>query len=196
MNATNAIALKEWAVVCAALAAGRQTVLLRTGGIAEGPDGFQVEHPEFWLLPTRFHQSADELADDAASLLETAKQWQFPAGLLRLGLYARVEDVQRITDVTLLSCLDGQHILSAETIRSRFAYRDPGLFVMTVRVFRRTSPFEVFDAPEYAGCHSWVQLTASLSTEDLQPVIPADQFSEWAEQIRLLLQGDGSADHA
>ncbi len=47
-------AFKEWAAVCAALSAGRQTVILRKGGIAEGPGGFQPEHGEFWLLPTRF----------------------------------------------------------------------------------------------------------------------------------------------
>ncbi len=52
-----AMALKEWAAVCQALAVGRQTILLRKGGIAEGPGGFRAEHDAFWLLPTYFHEA-------------------------------------------------------------------------------------------------------------------------------------------
>ena len=55
------IAFKEWAAVCAALAAGRQTIILRKGGIAEGPAGFVPQHGQFWLLPTRFHQRPEKL---------------------------------------------------------------------------------------------------------------------------------------
>ena len=58
MLAENNIAFKEWAVVCAALASGRQTIILPKGGIDEGREGFRVKHREFWLLPTRFHQDA------------------------------------------------------------------------------------------------------------------------------------------
>jgi hypothetical protein len=38
------VALKEWAVICQALAEGRQTILLRKGGIAEPGGAFRVEH--------------------------------------------------------------------------------------------------------------------------------------------------------
>ena len=34
---TCSIAFKEWAGVCAALAEGRQSLIVRKGGIAEGP---------------------------------------------------------------------------------------------------------------------------------------------------------------
>jgi len=49
------IAFKEWDVVCNAIGAGRQTVILRKGGIHEGREGFAWEHEEFVLFPTRFH---------------------------------------------------------------------------------------------------------------------------------------------
>ncbi|RPJ57922.1 MAG: DUF1802 family protein, partial [Acidobacteria bacterium] len=35
-------ALKEWAVVCRALAAGRQVLAIRKGGILEVKPGFEV----------------------------------------------------------------------------------------------------------------------------------------------------------
>jgi hypothetical protein len=46
------LASKEWAVICRELAAGRQMVLLRKGGIREPAKGFGVEHREFFLFPT------------------------------------------------------------------------------------------------------------------------------------------------
>jgi hypothetical protein len=52
----NRFAFKEWAAVCTALAAGKQSLIVRKGGIHEGRDGFRVEHGEFWLYPTQFHQ--------------------------------------------------------------------------------------------------------------------------------------------
>jgi hypothetical protein len=42
------MAFKEWAVVCEALGSGRQSVILRKGGIAEGREGFAFLHREFF----------------------------------------------------------------------------------------------------------------------------------------------------
>jgi len=68
MKPTSNIAFKEWAVLCAALGAGRQTIILRKGGIDEGREGFRVKHDEFWLLPTQFHQEPSQLTPDAQPL--------------------------------------------------------------------------------------------------------------------------------
>ena len=68
-----AVAFKEWAAVCAALAAGRQALILRKGGIAEGPGGFRPEHDRFWLLPTRFHERPDKLQPDDAGFFDQAQ---------------------------------------------------------------------------------------------------------------------------
>mgnify|MGYP003343766761 CR=1 FL=1 len=56
-----AVAFKEWAVICAELAAGRQSVILRKGGISEGAGGFRVEHPAFLLFPTLYHQQREKV---------------------------------------------------------------------------------------------------------------------------------------
>ena len=57
------VAFKEWAGVCDALIEGRQTVIIRKGGISEtaGPGEFDLEHPEFWLYPTWVHQAEQGL---------------------------------------------------------------------------------------------------------------------------------------
>ena len=50
------VGFKEWALVCAALGEGRQSVIIRKGGLAEGRDGFVFLHREFFLFPTFFHE--------------------------------------------------------------------------------------------------------------------------------------------
>ena len=176
MLTENRWALKEWAVVCAALAQGRQTLMLRKGGIAEGPGGFRVEHPEFWLVPTRFHQSAAELQADAASLVAAAAALMPPPDRLRLPLYAQVVDVRRIDVEAELDELIPQQVLSAPTIRDRFHYRQPGLWALLLRVYRVTPPPEIPDRAEYAGCHSWVELESPLAVPPLTPVLGDDEF--------------------
>src|SRR3954454_16300490 len=59
------VALKEWATVCHALETGRQTVLLRKGGIYEAAGEFEVENREFLLFPTYLHQNLKMLKPDA-----------------------------------------------------------------------------------------------------------------------------------
>jgi hypothetical protein len=182
----NRFALKEWAAVCAALESGRQTVLLRKGGIEEGPDGFRPEHNEFWLLPTRFHQSADELTPAGAALLHEVEAAQPPAGTLRLDLYGCVTDVLRIEKESDLAALEGLHILSEETVRDRFHYRTPGLWVLAARIFRRTDPFELTESPHIAGCRSWVDLRNKLPTAGLKPVLADAEFVEAVGPLRAL----------
>ena len=91
MQSANRFAFKEWAAVCEALATGRQSLILRKGGIHEGREGFRVEHREFWLFPTHFHLRPDDLVPSAASLLERASSQAPPDGLVRLGVYAEVD---------------------------------------------------------------------------------------------------------
>src|SRR3982751_3462271 len=57
------IGFKEWAVVCEALGQGRQSVILRKGGIAEGQEGFSFKHSEFFLFPTWFHEQPHKVRE-------------------------------------------------------------------------------------------------------------------------------------
>ena len=193
MQPENQFAFKEWAVVCAALASGRQTVILRKGGIHEGREGFRVEHREFWLFPTGFHQQRDDVIPDAWPLLEDVQSRGQPSQIA-LSMYAVVEEVQHITDRAALSRLNGQHVWSESTVEQRFDYRSPGLFALVVRVFRRPTPFQIADSPYFAGCKSWVDLPSALSTTRLQPVLNDATFNRQKQEIQQLLVSE-SADY-
>jgi hypothetical protein len=168
MQPTNRWAFKEWAAVCSALLTGRQSLILRKGGIHEGRDGFRVEHPEFWLFATGFHQQAEALTEDAAEFAKTSPP---EPGTILLPGYVVVDAVQEIRDPAVLPQLVGQHIWSERTVDERFHYRTPGLFALMVRVYRPEALLVFPDSPHFAGCRSWVDLPGELPTTGLVPVL-------------------------
>ena len=187
MQSANRYAFKEWAVVCEALARGRQRVILRKGGIHEGREGFRVEHGEFWLFPTRFHQEGEELVPDAGPLLARSSATRPPDGTLRFQSYAVVKEVFRVADESLLPSLAGLHILSEQTVAQRFHYRTPGLFVLAVQVYQRPEPIAVPEAPYFAGCRSWVELPEDLPTAGLEAVLSDEDTDEGLRRVRAVL---------
>lgn len=184
METVNRFALKEWAAVGAALAHGRQSILLRKGGIAEETGEFRVEHREFWLFPTRFHQSTDELSPDADHLPNDPLAAAPQPGMVELSLYGVVQEVFRIEDPAKLGSLDGLHVLAPDTLLKRFQYRDPGLNVLLVRIYRRSQPYEITEAPHFAGCKSWVDLRNKLPTSGLTPALDDTAFNSLASSVR------------
>jgi len=190
---TNA-ALKEWAVVCRALADGRQMLLIRKGGIEEIKGGFQVTHREFWLFPTYVHQKAADLVPAVHAEFEEVQAAQPPADTVPFQLFATVEHVVKAMDLDRLRTLEGHHILSWDCIASRFTYRNkPGVHVMTVRVYRRPEAITLQNTPRYDGCVSWVDLDEALSTEGCTPVLSDAEFTARLADIRGRLAGAGVA---
>lgn len=160
------VAFKEWAVVCRALAAGRQRVILRKGGIAEAGGAFRPEFDRFWLYPTHFHEQQQAgTRDEFRPLLAEAEADRPPAGTVRLTHFVEVKSVSFAESLDAVLALADRHILSDATVRQRFAYRTPGLYVLDVDVFRVPTPFEVAESPAYAGCKTWVHLTDALPTD-------------------------------
>ncbi len=177
MLSENHIAFKEWAVVCEALAAGRQTIILRKGGIHETHAEFRVEHAEFWLFPTRFHETAASLAPDAAPLLQQVLLDQPPPGQFRLRHYAIVHDAISLSDERQLELLPGHHILADSVVQQRFHYKQPGLNLLVVRVFQLPQAHVLAETPEIAGCKSWVELVRPLETHGATAVLPDEVFN-------------------
>ncbi len=180
-------AFKEWAVICRALAEGRQALILRKGGIAESGAAFTVEHPRFWLFPTYTHQQRAGIQPEALPLLEQAEAERPPAGTVRLSHFAEVAGVYHVHDLVPALLLAHLHLWSEETVRARFAYRTPGLYVLPVRVYRAAQTFDLPDLPEYAGCRSWVDLGRELPTDGAVPVLDDTAFRDLLRTLDQLL---------
>src|SRR4051812_45939280 len=105
------VAFKEWAGICAKLASGEQSLILRKGGISEENGEFRPEHPRFWLYPTYFH--------------EPEHVERPPPGKVILSTWVEVMAVQYTESLEALLNLKGLHGWTEETVRQRFAYRSP-----------------------------------------------------------------------
>ncbi|HZW30820.1 MAG TPA: DUF1802 family protein [Isosphaeraceae bacterium] len=184
--ASCAVAFKEWAGVCDALLAGRQSILLRKGGIREGPGpgAFVPEHAEFWLYPTAVHQAQQGLRHPVEP---AAPPPAGPGGSLAIRALARVELIGFIRDEAALSALEAFHVLTPETIHTRFHYRRPGLWVLGTRIWRREPPWTILATAEHAGCKTWVQLEEALPTAGLVPVLDDDAWTGYLRRLRSVL---------
>jgi hypothetical protein len=187
-----AIAFKEWTGVCRALAEGRQTILVRKGGIREQSGRFEPEHSAFWLYPTHVHEAQQGLRDETDGSAAGASS--DPADRVFLDALACVELLAFVTSEDALTALEPFHVWTPKTIRRRFAYRHPGLWVMSVRVFLREEPWSLVPTDEQLGCKSWVALDAPLDTNGLQAVLDQPAAEERLAQLRALLAGQPGPD--
>lgn len=185
-------AFKEWAVVCRALAEGQQAVILRKGGIAEEDGAFRPDHPHFWLFPTYLHQSADGLKPAAAATLPAVERDRPPDGVVRLTHYVEVPTAFRADRLESVLDLDPLHVWSEATARQRFAYRQPGLYVLPARVYAAANPVEVPNRPEWDGCKTWVDLGEDGAVTGT-PVLTNRQFADVLEAIDRAVHPTGVA---
>lgn len=177
------IAFKEWAVVCKALAEGRQSIILRKGGIAESAGEFRPEHPRFWLYPTFLHEHREGIKPAAQPLLEQAIAERPSSGLVRLSHFAEVAAVHRLLDWQQVEPLDDLHVWSTEAVKAKFNYRTPGLYLLIVRLFRNPKPHDVMETAAYAGCKTWVELDRELSTGGAIPAADDEAFRQMRAEI-------------
>src|SRR5689334_3476666 len=163
------VALKEWATVCHALETGRQTVLLRKGGIYEAAGEFEVEHRQFLLFPTYLHQNlkmlkpGDQEGFEARS--EEPKQ-------VRLSAAGVVTDILEVQSRQQMDAIEAEHVWTPPLIDMRFNYRPENpLYLLLLRTYRLAEAVTIENTLAYAGCKSWVPLEQAIATGGAVPVL-------------------------
>lgn len=160
------IGFKEWALVCTALGEGRQSVIIRKGGIAEGRDGFAFRHRDFFLFPTFFHEQLNRVRLSDAVLPEPRPNE------IEVRSFAQITETRILTDWAAVQALAPFHILREDVVRERFDYdQAPGVHVAFVSVFRLEPAWRFPDAKRYGGCRSWVELPAPPAEQQMHPVL-------------------------
>lgn len=173
----SARALKEWGAIEQLLAAGRSILLLRKGGLWERREGFEMEHRQFWIFPTLYHQNPLELKAEHDSALQSARTAQPAADHVRLEHFALVTDAFRVESLDTLRAIERHQALTAETIENRFHYRGrPYLHALLLRVFRIPTPHIIPNTLGYEGCVSWVELDEALPTAGAEPVLAESEY--------------------
>lgn len=161
-------AFKEWAVVCRALATGRQVLLLRKGGIHEAKGRFPTEFRQFFLQPTYEHQNTAELRPEAHADLARLAAAAPAEDRIRIDGYAAVEDVIVAESRAQLERLEDEHVWSPAYIDMRLAWKpERPLYLMLLRYYRTPEPLELPLRKAYGGCRSFIDLHAEDLPADL-----------------------------
>jgi hypothetical protein len=185
-------ALKEWAVLCDAMARGDIIAMVRKGGIREQRAGFVVRHDRFVLYPTFFHAREGELASRFRETLSPAAAAQPPSGIVRLSLVADVAAVWQVNDLESLRAIEMDHGLDWSAVAARFQYRGVmGVQVVAARVARLPVAVELPEIRRYAGCVSWVELDTDVDVAGAAPVLDSATFDDRLANMRAAL-GDPS----
>jgi hypothetical protein len=173
------VAYKEWAPMVARLGQGEQVLLLRKGGIAEGPGGFRPEYDWFWLYATRFHPEPRKLKPEVDAEAEV------DAGLVWA---ARVEEAQWVEDEDRVRALDALHGWAAEEIMRRFHFgRRKGLFALVVRVWRAAAEVPAPPSEAAGGCRSWIAVPPSPGLGRWRAVLGEEEFAARLGAVRAAL---------
>lgn len=150
-------ALKEWSAAVHALLDGRQTVLLRKGGIHE--KRFEVASCRFLLFPTVAHSHSERVRPEHRELLaESAADSTDDEFVVRAGARViaaiPVERPERLEDIAPL------HIWTPDSVRTdRLDFRPKHrLTVLVVSAAPLRELVRLQRTPDYRGCASWVQL--------------------------------------
>jgi hypothetical protein len=173
--------LKEWSAAVHALLDGRQTVLLRKGGIHE--KRFEVTASRFLLFPTVAHSHAQRVRPEHRDLLETAAADSTEDALtLRAG--AKVVAAVEVNRPEALDEIASLHIWTAESVKEdRLDFRPKHrLTVLVVQASPLAEPVRLDRAPEYAGCKSWVPLPVEPAWAD--PVHDDAALAAVAQRVR------------
>lgn len=185
------IAFKEWAVVVDALGHGEQILILRKGGISEKRDGFQVEHPEFLLLPTLYHQQRESVIAPAQARFDQLAHALPPSEIARLEYYAVVTHWRLLESRSAAESLRGQHIWSDTVIANRYDWgRAKNIHALALRVHRLPRVIELPMLPQYGGCTSWVELERDIPVAGGQPVLDQAAYDRKVQQFLSALNAD------
>ncbi|MBW0019283.1 MAG: DUF1802 family protein [Mycobacterium sp.] len=174
-------ALKEWGAAVHGLLDGRQTVLLRKGGIGE--KRFEVAAHEFLLFPTVAHSHAERVRPEHRDLLTAAAGDSTDEHVL-VRAAAKVVAALPVNRPEALEEIEELHIWTADSVRcDRLDFRPKHkLAVLVVQAMPLAEPVRLTRTPEYAGCTSWVQLPVrpALGT----PVHDNSALTEVAARVR------------
>ncbi|MDX1889281.1 DUF1802 family protein [Mycolicibacterium sp. 050158] len=173
-------ALKEWSAAVHAMLDGRQTVLLRKGGIHE--KRFDLAAGEFVFFPTVAHGHAERVRPEHRDVLAAAALDSTDERIVvRAG--ARVVAAVAVNRPEGLAELADTHIWTAESVRTeRLDFRPRHqLTVLVVQARPLVEPMVLQRTSAFAGCKSWVELPLSPAWAD--PVHDDAAIAEIARRV-------------
>jgi len=181
-----ATAFKEWHVICDALGEGRQSILLRKGGIHEGREGFSFAHESFYLFPTNFHAQLDHVREGEFT---PVREWQV-GDALSVSHHAEALFAVTLTDWDQVEALFPYHVYTEQTLKERFDWEGKGMasgsiHLAFVKVSKLETPIELIYEKAFGGCRSWLDIPvpADASAVKSTPVLDWETFAKLKSEV-------------
>ncbi|CAN5309116.1 DUF1802 family protein [soil metagenome] len=153
------VALKEWGAAVHALLQGRQTILLRKGGIHEKAFATPDEGGGFVLFPTVAHSHRERTRPAHHDLLDAGDaDVADDHVVIRAGI--EVVGVVAVHQPDRLAELEDLHIWTDDSIqqdRVRFRPTRP-LQVLVIRALALPQPLVLARQESHGGCLSWIDV--------------------------------------
>lgn len=151
------LAFKEWSYIVDALGKGKQSIIIRKGGISEDGGDFTVKGKKFLLFPTQFHQAEEMIKEEWLKDMNV-EHYFAEEGKVKIEHYSEVIDTRIVQDWNILEKLNTQHAWKPEVIKERFTRWEKSVHLLIVQVYRLSDPFYLDLLPEYGGCKSWINI--------------------------------------
>lgn len=195
-KAATTLALKEWGAVAHALLDGRQTVLLRKGGIHEraftadpqdaGATGNGVAAESFVVFPTVEHSHAERVRPEHADVLTAGAADVADDGTFTVRCGLTLVDVVPVADAEALPAIADLHIWTDESVRrERVDFRPRhAVQALVVRAVELPEPVTLPRLDEYGGCKSWLDLPVAWDGVSGRQVHDEERLAADAARVR------------
>lgn len=176
-------ALKEWHVVCEAIARGDQIITIRKGGIREKDFTVEGEHP--WLFPSWEHQTVGQVKPAWHDALERSGHARPLDDRIPVRCRCTVVETWELTEPEPLEALADLHLWTAASVDERLRWRPrKPLRVLLLRAAALAEPLLLDPSPAYGGCRSWVELEREPDPGRLVPALTDAAFGRLADDVR------------
>ena len=155
------LAFKEWSFIVDALGKGKQSIILRKGGIAEENGDFNLKGKKFILYPTIFHQAEQLLKPQWLPYLNGNK-FHPNQDKVKIQYYAEVAESTTISDWNTIAKLNNWHAWKEEVIKERFERWNKNVNLLVLQTFELPQIYELDILPQYGGCNSWTDLEPDI----------------------------------
>ncbi len=158
-------ALKEWQVVNDAILEGKQSILVRKGGILDTINDFPPEEKEFLIFPTYEHQKKEYVKKEFHYLFKEPEVSKCEVGEVllekyKINLLCKLKECKQITDKKQLKDILQYVIYTYEFLEMRFNYRqDEPLNVLVIEPHTLEKEILVEYTDSIKGCKSWITIT-------------------------------------
>jgi len=178
-------ALKEWATVVKALEQGKQTVILRKGGILETASGFNIESKKFFLFPTWEHQETKHVKPEFDNFLKEVLNNKPNEGFNKISSYAEILFEKDIESIEIINQLSSFHVWSDSYIQERRNWMPEKPMKVVFLKTMKIPEFDLLLQAEFSGCKSWIELNSDFQEGEsaLEDSIIEQKLEEFKEII-------------